>query len=226
MPSHRSEIDGASIVLIGKFNPAIFQPAWLGACNLLRKEEVEGAVIEVINPQVTSFSADWLKIQVLADRFQAITADSAHYQALRDLVISIFHLLEHTPFSVMGMNRDMHFKMESEAPYHRLGHLLAPKEIWNPILDSPGMRSLLMQGSPVKQNGVSVINYVRVEPSLRIVPGVYIQLNVEVSIPEATQSDIVAQQRAARRLMEYLGQYWDEMMTRAKQIADHLLSRV
>src|ERR1019366_9517037 len=86
MPSHRSEIDGASIVLIGKFNPAIFQPAWLGACNLLRKEEVEDAVIGMVNPQVTSFSAHWLTIQVLAERFTASTADPAQYQALRDLV--------------------------------------------------------------------------------------------------------------------------------------------
>ena len=226
MPSHRSEIDGASIVLIGKFNPAIFQPAWLGACNLLRKEEVEDAAITMVSPQVTSFSAHWLTIQVLAERFTAITNDPAQYQALRDLVIGVFHLLEHTPFWVMGMNRDMHFKMESEEQYHRLGHLLAPKEIWKEILDTPGLRSLLMQGSLVRENGLSIAHYVRVEPSLRVAPGVFIQHNVEVSMPEATQSDVVAQQTAARRLIEYLGPNWDSVMTRSKEIADHLLALV
>ena len=72
----------------------------------------------------------------------------------------------------MGMTRDMHFKMESEEPYHKLGHLLAPKEIWKPILDTPGMRSLLMQGKLVKEKGLSIAHYVRVEPSLRVAPGV------------------------------------------------------
>ena len=71
MPSWRTEIEGASIILLGKFNPAIFQPAWLSANNLLRKEEADIANIDVINPQVTSFSAAWLRIQVLAGRFQA-----------------------------------------------------------------------------------------------------------------------------------------------------------
>ena len=100
MASWRTEIEGASVILLGKFNPAIFQPVWLGVNNLIRAEEAERATIDVINPQVTSFSAEWLRIQVLADRFQATTADPAHYQALRDIVLSIFQLLEYTPFGL------------------------------------------------------------------------------------------------------------------------------
>ena len=37
------ELEGASVVLIGAFNPGIFQPAWLGANKLIRPEEVEAA---------------------------------------------------------------------------------------------------------------------------------------------------------------------------------------
>ena len=46
MASWKSELDDAAVVLLGKFNPAIFQPAWLGATNLVRKEEADGAKIE------------------------------------------------------------------------------------------------------------------------------------------------------------------------------------
>jgi hypothetical protein len=212
--------------LIGKFNPAIFQPAWLGASNLIRKEEADSATIELVNPQLTSFSADWLKVQVLAERFTATTVDTEHYQALRDVVVSIFQLLEHTPFWIMGMNRDMHFKMNSEEEWHQFGHLLAPKEIWRPLLDEPGLRSLLIQSSPLKQGEIQILRYVRVEPSAQVKPGVYIQLNVEVSLPGGAQAGIITQQRAARELTNYLTQSWSETLLEAQKIADHLLSSV
>ena len=126
----------------------------MGATDLVRKEEADGAKIEVINPQVTSFSADWLRIQVLAERFQAVTADPAHYQTLRDLVVSIFRLLEHTPFWTMGMNRDMHFKIETEERWHQLGDILAPKQKWEAIVDRPGLRTLVIcQKVPILKVG-------------------------------------------------------------------------
>lgn len=226
MASWKTESEGASIVLIGKFNPAIFQPAWLGASNLIRKEEADSATIEVINPQVTSFSADWLKVQVLPQRFQATTVDAAHYQALRDVVLSIFQLLEHTPFWVMGMNRDMHFKIESEERWHRLGHLLAPKEIWRPLMDQPGLRSLIIQSSPSEHGEIQIMHHVRVEPSGQVKPGVYIQVNVEATLPAGAQANIVAQQHAAHELMRYLSESWSDKLSEAQKIADNLLSQV
>lgn len=226
MATWKTETEGASIVLIGKFNPAIFQPAWLGAGNLVRPEEADKAKIEVISPQVTSFSADWLKIQVLSERFLATTVETEHYQDLRDIVISIFHLLEHTPFWIMGMNRDMHFKMKSEKEWHELGHLLAPKEIWRPLLNQPGLRSLLIQSLPSKRDGIQVLHNVRVEPSTQVNPGVYVQLNIEVSLPGGAKAGIITQQRAAHDLIKHLSESWTNMLGEAQKIADHLLSKV
>lgn len=226
MASWKTETESAAIVLIGKFNPAIFQPAWLGVNNLIRKEEADSATIAMISPQVTSFSADWLDIQVLAERFQATTMDAAHYQALRDVVISTFQLLEHTPFWLMGMNRDMHFRVNSVEQWHQLGHILAPKVIWSPLLDQPGLRSLMVQGAPSKQGDIQIVHNVRVEPSTRVSPGVYIQLNVETSLPGGAFANIVEQQNAARDLINFLSQSWSEMLSEANTIGDHLLSLV
>ncbi len=227
MPAWKTEFEDAAVVLIGKFNPAIFQPAWLGANNLIRKEEDEGANIEVVNPQVTSFSADWLRVQVVAERFQAVTEDTAHYQALRDLVVSTFHLLEHTPFWLMGLTRDMHFKARDQEHWHKLGHILAPKESWHPILDQPGLRSLTIQSSPLKVGNLQVIRNVKVEPSYRLAPtpGLYIQLNIEASLPNGAQADILVQQRTARELMQYLADSWSEMLSESQKVAEHLLSQ-
>jgi hypothetical protein len=180
----------------------------------------------VINPQVSSFSADWLNVQVIADRFVATSTDAAQYQALRDVVISIFRLLEHTPFWILGMNRDMHFRMKSEDQWHQLGHIVAPKEIWHPLLDHPGLRSLSMQSTASKQNDIQIIRTVRVEPSSQIAPGVYIQLNVEATVPSAAKAGIIRQQQSARELIEYLSESWSAILSEAQTIADHLLSQV
>jgi hypothetical protein len=59
MPVIKSEIDGHTIVFVGSFNPQIFQPAWFASRNLLKKEEADGAKIEIINRQLVIFSSGW-----------------------------------------------------------------------------------------------------------------------------------------------------------------------
>lgn len=56
-------------------------------------------------------------------------------------------------------------------------------------------------------------------------PGIYVQLNVEASLPDGANAGIIKQQDAARQLMEYLGESWSSMLVEAQQIADHLLSQ-
>src|SRR5580700_4118396 len=69
------EAEGASIVMIGSFNPAIFQPRWLGAQQLIRAEEAEDAKITIIQAQVADFSTEWFQLQVLQQRFTVFTTD-------------------------------------------------------------------------------------------------------------------------------------------------------
>lgn len=168
-------MDRASVVLIGRFNPAIFQPAWLASHGLIRSEEAEHAKGLVFSPEVASFTAEWLVMQVTSERFEAHTDDPAHAQPLRDLVLSIFGLLEHTPVEKMGINRHLHYQLESEERWHRLGHLLAPKDIWNNVLSDPGLRSLTVSGHGADAPGARV--QVVVEPSAKFHPGVYISVN-------------------------------------------------
>ncbi len=47
------EISGASIVMVGSFNPAIFQPRWLGSQGIIRPEEAENAKISLIGPTIS-----------------------------------------------------------------------------------------------------------------------------------------------------------------------------
>jgi hypothetical protein len=95
-------LEGVSIVLLGSFNPQIFQPAWFAAEELLRKEEAEAAEVAIIHRDIVSFSTSWMQLQVQLDRFMVSTADSAFYEPLRDLVLGTFQLLRHTPVQKMG----------------------------------------------------------------------------------------------------------------------------
>ena len=58
------EISGTSIVLVGSFNPAIFTPAWFELHGLLPEGASEIADVDVVHPQATSFTAEWLILNV------------------------------------------------------------------------------------------------------------------------------------------------------------------
>ena len=63
------QIRGLTIVLIGDFNPTIFQPAWFAAQGFITDEEARTAAIGIIHPDVTAFELSWLKLQVDRERF-------------------------------------------------------------------------------------------------------------------------------------------------------------
>jgi len=217
----KCESEGASIVLLGSFNPGIFQPAWFGAHGLIRPEEADTATINVIHPEVCAFATSWFSIQVLRDRFVAQASDAGHYLALCDLVLGVFQLLEHTPFDKMGLNRFLHFRMPSEEQWHAVGDLLAPKEPWHGILRRPGLRSLYIQDAPeeLASGGTTVkaMPFIRVEPSLAVSPGVFIEVNKH---HEATGAN------TTRALIEILHTTWKASLDNAEQIAHHILKQV
>src|SRR5438552_13627864 len=182
MKSLTCELDACSTVFLGNFNPSIFQPAWLARHTLVGEEEAEKAEIEIIRPEISSFKVGLLGIAVSNERFQAETSSPEAAGPLRDLVLGIFRILEHTPTSKFGINRHMHFRMPSEEAWHRVGHQLVPKEAWEGLLDKPGTRSLVVEG----KRRESSARYLRItlEPSLQIQPGVYIGTNEHFEISE------------------------------------------
>src|SRR5882762_5070374 len=105
----------------------------------------------------------------------SLQGDFCATAVMRDLIVGTFNLLQHTPLHKLGINIDMHFRMDSEASWHAFGHRLAPKDLWQDTLKNPGMRSLTMEG----QRPDAFRGYIRVqvEPSIKIHPGVYVRVN-------------------------------------------------
>ena len=208
------EIDSASIIILGSFNPAIFHPIWFKANGLIKPEEADKAKLEITTPMISIFGVEWFRLQVETQKFAIQTDNETHFELLSDLVIGTFSLLEHTPVSAIGLNRTMHFKMDSEESWNAFGDKIAPKDIWQGVLEEPGLLSLVMQGPKKKPNQKSenLIN-VRVEPSPRTTPGIYIDVNNHFEIKD---NDL-------QKVLNILKESWRDVLINSRKIADQII---
>lgn len=124
------ESEEASIVFVGSFNPAIFHPEWLLRCELIPEDDLKGANVEIIHNDLSKFALEWLGIDVLRSKFIARTNDPSKFSPLKDLMISAFKILEHTPINQLGMNVIRNYIIENEEYWHKIGDTLAPKNVW------------------------------------------------------------------------------------------------
>ena len=171
--SQQPELQGVSIVVVGSFNPAIFQPHWLSSKGLIREDEASESRVEIIHKDIAIFSTNWFGLQVTDDKFVLDSKDPTKYLPIRDLACGIFQILEHTPIRAFGFNCNLHFRMPSEEEWHAFGDYFAPKESWSPILTNPGMKSLTMEGTREGCDADRI--WVKVEPSGKTRPGVFIR---------------------------------------------------
>ncbi len=208
------ELEGWSIVLRGNFNPAIFQPMWLVKHGLVFEEEAAAAKITVITPELAIFSVGLMTLLITLDKFQVAVTSAEASEAIRDLVVGTFHILNETPLTQLGINRDLHFKIPSIEQWYTVGHRLAPKEIWSGLLDDLGTRSVVMQGK--RRDASSEYVRVRVEPSARVRPGVYVGNN---------EHFVKAPNEASEHLLDVLRAEWASAQASAKRVAEELIAR-
>ncbi|AEB09813.1 hypothetical protein [Desulfobacca acetoxidans] len=209
-------IQGLSIVLLGDFNPKIFQPAWFAQENLIRAPEAEAADIKIINPEIVIFELEWLELQVTRDRCLFGTTQEAYYEVVRDLCLGTFKLLRHTPIQKMGINRNYHFRMNSVEEWHAFGHKVAPKELWISVLKTPGLASLTIQG--MREDDLKGYIRVKVEPSKRAHPGIYIQVNDHYEVEEASTSI------GCEKIINIIESLWNKSKEKAELIINNILN--
>jgi len=169
-------------VLIGEFNPTIFQPAWFSSEKLLTEAEADAANVNVIHPDITAFELPWLRIQVERERFTATSLAQPYFERVVGLVCDTFAILRHTPVLFFGINNEAHFLAGSTEKWHALCHKLAPKDYWKQFFDDPGMQNISIRQVP-RSDGLAGHVQVIVEPSVKITPGVYIATNDEIRDP-------------------------------------------
>ena len=210
MSAIKPEIQGLTFVLVGDFNPKIFHPLWFSKHGLIGEHESEEAKVEVIHSDVAVFNLDWVRVQVTRDRFDISTTQEAYFEVLRDLVVSIFNILEHTPIKMLGINYQIHFKMKNEEEWHSLGHRLAPKESWVKVLNNPGMQKVSIKRE--RTDGYKGNIIVSVEPSSKIKHGAYFSIN------DHYESDLKDGESWTGSMVSIIKENWEESVERSKTI--------
>lgn len=225
------EISGVSVVLLGKFNPTMLTPSWLAFHGVFTKQEAKEAELQVSHNQLSSFSTEWLVLQVTPDRLFAQTSRAPHIR-LGDLLVRLFkEQLLHAPINAIGINRDVHFLAPTAKHRDNLGRRLAPLDPWADgagIVDFSGepsglvslsMRQGNLEGRPVDDN----IN-VRVESS-NIVgvgaggSGVYVGVNDHYSL--ASSDNGVSR---ASNPSVILSKNFEKSVKHSDQIVDYVMS--
>lgn len=167
----------ASIVMLGSFNPAIFQPSWLALKSLMTPADAQAAEVRLIAPQVAAFKAGGFVVEVLQERFAAQVEEPQDQVRLRDLVTGILSLLGETPVNRLGLNWVFTFRLADETRWHALGDYLAPKAPWAGLLRGrPGLRTLTIQGALAA--GLRGQVNVRLEPTTP--PSVRLEVNHDI----------------------------------------------
>jgi len=209
------DIQGVGVVLRGDFTPTIFQPAWLASHKLIRQQESDAAKVDVIHPNATQFTTEWLQLKVLQDRFDVATTQESFYEPLRDLVVGVLKILNEIPLKALGINRGFHYRLESERMWHNIGHQLAPQKPWESLLDKPGLRSLIIEG--VRPDGHAGYIQAKVGPSTKVKFGVHIEMNDHYELKSGD-----ANAPAARHATELLTECWAGSMKRSLAIAEKI----
>ena len=228
--AHTAEILTSAIVAVGDFNPAIFSPDWMERNNLIGKDDAD-SVREgrqgkslLVSHQVAAFETKWFAIQVLENQF-SLTSKDALSPAFKDLAVSIFQLVPHTPVTAVGLNFLGHYKLASEDEYHRVGDVLAPKDIWKELYPDAmaGLADLTIRiqrgsrGEPLKTKDEKRI---AVQPSDKIRFGAFLSYN--------DHHDMIASGDASlnpgERVASLIDSEWESSWQDAVRVFDGVLS--
>lgn len=203
-----------SIVFIGDFNPAIYQPSWFAAKGLIREAEAEKARVSMIHPEYAGFSTDWFKLEVTREKFTITTTSDAYKTILRDLVMSTFNILSHSPIRQMGINFDERLKFRSEIDWHCFGHYLVPKTTWSKLLDTAGMRSVAVEGK--RNDGIPGLVIIIANPELGAPYEVTLRANNHFENPNSNQN-------GTPYFLQLIGENYDRIMEESAGLLGKLI---
>ena len=222
----RPSFSGTAVVLVGHFNPLIFRPGWFSKVRILSEEDAAFANqnMEIVHRDIVVFATEWLQFSVDKEKLTAASSDDPKIRIF-DFIMGTFTRLRDTPVRAFGINYDFHFPMGSEEKWHDLGDELAPKGRWGDFLVSEdgrrkgGLRTLVME-QPRDPPGSGYIQ-VKVEPSLKVKNGVYIQINEHYQM--RLHADDGEEPVPAGTAMDIFSDAWGQCEERVSPICDYVL---
>lgn len=228
----KPETDLATIVLLGKFNPSIFTPAWFGWNKLIPAGVANKVNLQICHPQFTAFDAGWFTLEVRSDLFRLSTAQP-FFINLCDLAVRIFReKLPHTPLTALGINKEIQYCVKNLDERMKLGRKLAPIEPWgdwgreiehNEI--ASGMKVLTMSQMKPKVTGRSpnCSMNVTVSPFDRFEDG---RIGINVSTNDHYAIENENSQTATSEIINLLQTNFERSVKQSDRIINHIMSLV
>ena len=210
MAHETAEIAGTSIVLLGKFDPAAAQPKTLVEKGLLRSDDLATLVMQVVLPDVVAFTVDWMSASFEPNRAMVSTNPKKPMaEPVRDFILDIVEEMSSHAVEAFGINNDYHFAAQTMEVWHEVGHALVPKDpLWTKVSKNPGLLSLSIRGE--RDDGHRGYVQIKVEPSLQIPNGIYVQVNDHFTRPDGS-----APNDPAMPLLKVIEDEWTNCLRRA-----------
>lgn len=207
-----------SIVLVGDFNPAIFQPLWFSSEKLIRPSEAEAAKVEIIHGEFSSIQFEGFSLLVTRNRLQFSTTELPYLLIVRDLALGTFRILSHTPVSQAGLNSTIHFQFENQDKCDAFFQKMAPTKIWEPEMKMPHLAKTVVSGERPDdfKGSINVI----VEPSNSKPNVALFNINDHYELPE--KDKLIS----ARFVLDIITKKFDESLKTSEEIVKGLVERV
>jgi hypothetical protein len=219
--AYTTEIFTSSIVIVGDFNPVIFTPDWLERSQLIgegdaidAREGTHGRKL-VVSHQITTYETEWFAIQVLENQF-SLTSKGVLSPAFKDLASGIIELVSQTPVRAIGLNFIGHYKLASVEDYHKVGDVIAPKNVWSELYPEfhAGMEVLTIRyqhGTREEPSDIKDEKRITIQPSRQVKNGVSMLLNDHHDIQP---SDDILPAENARAIIDDL---WEAVWAEATE---------
>ncbi len=211
-----------SIVVVGRFNPAIFHPLWFKQLDVFSDKEIDESTKQfkgVVHRDIADFQIDWCRINVTEHRYMVSTKMDPYFERLRKLVYSSFELLSHTPVTALGINPEVDYNIRDKDKWNAFGHRILPKDDWREITCEPGMQEVKVKDKRANSTyeGYSMI---RLTPSEKVDFGIYIHMNehFELGNMDSTFS--------TKNLLDVLRDEFDPTIEKWTRAHNHLISLV
>lgn len=222
-----TKLKQVSVVLIGDFNPAMFQPEWFSKNEIISVEDAHIAEDNSDHPllvtsQLTIFRTSLLDVKIEQKKF-SVSCTKEPYLTVKDFITKTFESLSGVTIRAYGFNYSAHYDVGGREKQNFIGDVLAPKEQWKSLFGddlanidmNSGMSSIRMV--KVKADGDGQITVV-VEPSNFEKSGVFMTCNDHTNVDKINNS--------AGEVMVKLGGSFISILENLKAIQLGVLSEV
>jgi hypothetical protein len=202
------------VVVLGRFNPSIFQPAWLSNKGLIGEKEGQQAKNLIIHNELAKIDLEWMELEVTPERFIIKSTQEPFFQLIRDLVINVFGILAETPIKAVGLNSIMHYRFENQELRDEFAWFVSPRNEWSKVLRDPRIwKTEMVEKREDRYPGHFRVS-MEVSETLKEV-GCKFAMNNHFEFDENDA-------KGTKELLKVLAECWEESIDRPKHLPEDL----